>query len=475
MPDRPNVLFIVSDQFRGDCVSADPLCPTDDDGRPVVQTPNISDFADGGALFSRAYSPAPTCIPARRCLWTGQGTVSAKATVNNHLPWDFEHPLPEVLRDAGYQTHLAGKTHSQPARTHFGFEGLDLHSGLAGVEEAGLDDYHNWLTDVVEGDATESSVGMAKNVMHYARPWHLDEHYHPTHWTTDRAEEFVQLRDRTRPFFLTVSYHRPHPPYDPPQAHWDQYIDADLPDPAWGDWTDDVFDTPDEVSGRVHRCRTGYYGSVTHVDHQVRRVWRRLNKEDELANTLIVFAADHGEMLGDHGQWGKNCAYEGATRVPLLIQFPETWDRDPVGVVDRPVGLQDIMPTILDAAGVDIPDTVEGRSLLELCDDPERDDWRSAYHGEFSPESSVQKACQFLVDEERKYVWNPVTGREQLFDLGADPHEERDLAGDPAHAATLQQFRRRLVDRLADRSEGFVSDGELQTVDPDAWRGIAGE
>jgi arylsulfatase A-like enzyme len=231
-----------------------------------------------------------------------------------------------------------------------------------------------------------------------------------------------------------------------------------------------VFGEAGGLSGRLRRCRAGYYGSVTHVDHQVRRVVRRLARENVMENTLVVMTSDHGEMLGDHGQWGKNCAYEGATHVPLLLQFPESWDRDPVGVIDRPVGLQDIMPTILDAAGVDIPDTVEGRSLLDLCEDPERDDWRAAYHGEFSPQSSVTKACQFLVDEETKYVWNPVTGREQLFDLADDPREERDLADDPDHAATLERFRRRLVDRLADRTEGFVADGDLQTVSPDAWR-----
>ena len=119
-------------------------------------------------------------------------------------------------------------------------------------------------------------------------------------------------------------------------------------------------------------------------DYQLRRLVRRLNKEDEMENTLVVMSSDHGEMLGDHGQWGKNCAYEGATRVPLLLRFPEAWDRDPAGVIDRPVGLQDIMPTVLDAVDVEIPDTVEGRSLFDLLEDPDRGDWRGDRTG-FDP------------------------------------------------------------------------------------------
>jgi arylsulfatase A-like enzyme len=478
MPDeRPNVVFICTDQHRGDCIGADPDAPTDGAGRPLVHTPNLSNFVHSGALFSRAYSPAPTCVPARRCLWSGRVPANAKAATWRNEPWEFDDALPRLLRNQGYQTHLAGKTHSVPTRNHFGFEGMDLHSGLASAEAAGLDDYHAWLDDEYGGEAAEESHGLGRNGWD-PRPWHLDEYAHPTHWTATRAEEFLERRDPTRPFFLTVSFVRPHQPFDPPRAHWDQYIDRDLPDPVVGDWVEGAHGDAVEAfpatnawaadldAETVHRARAGYYGSVTHIDQQVKRLQRSVGTASD-RDTLYVMTADHGEMLGDHHLWRKAYAYEGSARVPLLLRFPDGWEQEPAGVIDRPVGLQDVAPTILDAAGIDAPDSMDGRSLLDLVDDPERDDWRSAYHGEHGPTYADENACQFLVDEETKYVWNPVTGDELLFDLDADPDEEHDRSGE--RPEELAAWRGRLADRLAGRPEGFVEDGDLRTVGPDAW------
>lgn len=478
MPDQLNVLFICTDQHRGDCISADPQCPTNEDGEPLVHTPNLSHFTEQGALFSRAYSPAPTCVPARRCLWTGQRPANCQAATWITDEWDFQHTLPQELRDGGYQTHLAGKTHSHPWRNHFGFEGLDLHSGLAPVEEAGLDDYAEWLDRKFDGEVTEVSHGLGRNGWD-PRPWHLPERAHPTHWTASRAEEFLRKRDPTRPFFLTVSFVRPHQPFDPPRDYWEQYIDRSLPDPAIGDWSSDLHGyaidehpstsawAADLAPETIHRARAGYYGSITHIDQQVKRVLRRLGKEGVADNTLIVMTADHGEMLGDHHLWRKGFGYEGSARIPLLVRFPQSWNRDSVGTIDRPVGLEDLMPTILDAVELDIPDTVGGQSLLDLCDDPEREDWRDAYHGEHDPPYDDRYACQYLVDEETKYIWNPITGEELLFDVEQDPLEEQNLAA--RRPDELAEWRSKLATRLEDRPEGFVENGDLQTVDASAW------
>jgi arylsulfatase len=476
MPDeRPNVVFICTDQHRGDCIGADPEAPTDGQGRPLVHTPNLSNFVENGALFSRAYSPSPSCVPARRCLWSGQDPGSINLPDSDE-EWNFENPLPEVLRNAGYQTHLAGKTHSFPHRNHFGFEGMDLHSGLMAVEAAGKDDYHEWLTAEYDGEATEESIGLGRNAWD-PRPWHLDEYAHPTHWTTSRAEDFLEMNDPTRPFFLTVSYVRPHQPFDPPRAYWDQYIDRDLPDPVVGDWVEDdhgfaIEEYPDPSGWAmdldeetIHRIRAAYYGSVTHIDHQVRRLQRFMGKYND-RETIFIMSADHGEMLGDHHLMRKGFAFEGSARVPLLVRFPDSWDLNP-GVIDRPVGLQDIYPTILDALDMEIPDSVEGRSLLELCRDPEREDWRDYYHGEHEPNYDDRYATQFLVDEETKYVYNPVQGDELLFDLEADPDEEHDLSAE--RPEELARWRGRLADELDGRPEGFVEGGELTPVEASAW------
>ena len=480
MVDRPNILFIMTDQHRGDCLGADPASPVDTDGRSLIHTPNIDSFVGDGVLFSRAYTPAPSSIPARRCLLTGQTPFENDCTGWKTTPWEFEHTLPGELSKAGYQTKLTGKIHSIPNRNACGFQSMDQHEGLFTFPD---DDYTQWMERESDGKFDEMSHGLGRNSWD-PRPWHLPEHYHPTNWTTNRALEFLDDRDPTRPFFLNLSYVRPHTPFDPPQAYWDMYCDREIPGPYRGDWADEIYgdkipeypaidawvaDLPPTIE---RRARIGYYGLITHVDHQIKRVLDHLRISGELENTFVLFCADHGEMLGDHYLWRKSYAYEGSTRVPMVMRLPEMMAGERGRIINRPVGLEDVMPTLLSVAGADVPDTVFGRNLLNLVADPDRDDWREFYHGEHAPEVyHPENTMQFVVDERMKYVWNPVTGRELLFDLIDDPGETVDLAADGDHDETLKAYRKKLTTHLADRPEGFVVDGEL-TPQPSAGLAI---
>ncbi|WP_321113138.1 arylsulfatase [Halorussus salinisoli] len=473
MSRRPNILFVMTDQHRGDTIGADPECPTDDDGYSLVHTPNIDQLVGEGVLFSRAYSPAPSSIPARRCLWTGQTPATNGCTNWTTADWDFEYTLPGALRDVGYQTRLTGKTHSLPPRNHFGFEQMKLHAGLSGND----DDYSEWLERRSGGEYDEISHGTGRNSWD-PRPSHLDEHEHPTNWTTNRALEFFEKRDPTRPFFHYVSYVRPHQPFDPPQAYWDMYIDRDLPEPYMGEWSEELYrehapDYPetdawcaDLSPTTIHRARAGYYGSVTHIDHQLKRLLTKLRQMGELKDTIVVFTSDHGEMLGDHLLWRKTYAYEGSARIPLVVRFPDGWSADRGRIVDAPVGLEDLMPTFLDMVDIDSFDTVEGHSLTPLFNG-DAADWRDYYHGEHGPIYHEENATQYLVGDQYKYIWNPVTGDELLFDLRADPGEETDLTDDPDHVNVCDRLRQRLVDRLATHPRDYSDGTELQPVGTD--------
>ena len=474
MSERPNILFIMTDQQRGDCLGADPESPTDSDGYPLLHTPNIDNFVEEGALFTRAYTPSPSCIPARRSLLSGQTPFTNGAPGWVTTPWEFEQCLPEELRNAGYQTKLTGKIHSIPPLNHVGFEDMEQHEALFAHPN---DDYELWLDSQFDERVEETGHGLGRNTW-YPRPWHLEERHHPTNWTTRRALEFLDGRDPTRPFFLNLSYVRPHTPFDPPQAYWDMYVDRETPAPYMGEWADEWYgekipDYPaadawvgDISPTLVHRARAAYYGLITHIDHQIKRVIDALRISGEMENTMIVFASDHGEMLGDHHLWRKTYAYEGSSRIPLVVRFPESMEVPRKQLIDQPVGLEDIMPTMLAAAGIEIPETVEGRNLLDLVDEPDRDDWREFYHGEHEAGSyDPENGCQYLVSERYKYVWNPVTGDELLFDLKEDPGEEADLVGEDSHADDLEHAREAMVDRLEDRPEGFVEDGELTTTE----------
>jgi arylsulfatase A-like enzyme len=348
----------------------------------------------------------------------------------------------------------------RPEETEFGFEATETHVGTSVYE----DDYGRWLRNR-EGD-DRRGTGLSHEPTD-ARPWHRVEFEHPTNWTTRRALNFLESREESRPFFLALSYVRPHAPLDPPQVYWDQYADRDLPEPVVGSWLDRLRDDPDatptlreEPPRRDQRLRTGYYGLVSQIDHQLHRVlyelqWRHGIRDD----TIVVFTSDHGEMLGDHHHWAKEAPFQGSARIPMVLDLPDgVGPEQPSGqIVDRPVGLEDVMPTLLDLAGVDVPDTVEGEGLHELVTDPGRDDHRDAYHGE----SGTRPASHYLVENDRKYVWFPDAGEELLFDLAADPEETTDVSRDSYYVEDLERSRERLAERLAVRDEGFVEDGEL--------------
>lgn len=483
MPDRPNVVLIITDQHRGDCVGADPECPLDADGHPLVHTPNLNSMVGDGALFSSAYSPAPSCLPARRCLWTGLTPASTGVPGWYNPEWDHDHYLPQLLADNGYQTALVGKFHNGPKDRDHGFQQrIDAHHATGA--EAFLDgpdhEYDRWLWERSDGEYVDLSNGLESNTWD-ARPTHLEEQETDTFWRTNRGLEVLSGMDTDRPFFFTLSYWDPHQPFDPPELYYEMYRDVELPDPHLGDWVEGTHGhrIPDypgveskyaKLPGRViDRARACYYGLITQIDQQLTRVTRLLSSMGELENTYIVMTSDHGEMLGDHHLWSKPFAYEGAARIPLIMRFPERSPYERQQFVDAPVGLEDIMPTVLDIADIDVPDAVEGRSLLDLIERPGGDDWREFYHGEHASHERWEPH-QYLVTDREKYVWNPVTGNELLFDLENDPGETIDLSTAPASTDRLSTFRDRLVAELEGRNEEFTRDGELLAKDrPVNW------
>jgi arylsulfatase A-like enzyme len=171
-----------------------------------------------------------------------------------------------------------------------------------------------------------------------------------------------------------------------------------------------------------------------------------------------MMTADHGEMLGDHHLWRKSYGYEGSARVPFLCRFGPLTDIEKGQAHQHAVGLQDVMPTMLDAAELSIPDSVEGRSILPILRG-ETDQWRDTFHGEHADCYDPKESMHFLTDGKRKYIWFPLTGKEQFFDLEADPEERNDLSDHPGRENELVAWRERLIERLARRDDGF-SDGK---------------
>jgi arylsulfatase A-like enzyme len=297
----------------------------------------------------------------------------------------------------------------------------------------------------------------------------LPEHLHPTNWVVSESIDFLRRRDPCKPFFLWMSFVRPHPPFDPPQSFFDMYVnDETIPKPAVGEWaeTEDPGRrglNPNTSGGLVEwkqlrRAMAAYYALITHIDNQIGRFLIALREHGLADNTLVVFTSDHGEMLGDHNLYRKSLPYEGSANVPLLISdLGGRLGLKKGAVVDLPVELRDIMPTLLAAAGAEAPASVEGSSLLPLARQQDIE-WREYIHGEH-PDGKLSN--QYLTDGREKYIWFSQTGREQLFNLREDRGELRNLADDPQWAERLRLWRGRLIKELEGREEGYTDGREL--------------
>ena len=463
--DRPNILLVMTDQQRGDCLGCD--------GHPVVETPNLDELAAEGVRFTSAYSATPSCIPARATLMTGQNQwhagILGMGQGQKRMRADYPHTLPGELAAAGYHTQLVGKMHFHPPRALNGYHNTILDEHESPNRPDFKSDYQIWFEANRPGEVAMREHGVDWNSM-LGRPYHLPEFLHPTNWTVRESVKFLQRRDDTRPFFLTTSFIRPHSPYDPPQFFWDMYNNRDLPKPFQSEWSA-MHDRPEDAvrttawRGKrsdleVHRARAGYYGCVTHVDYQIGVLLDYMKRFGLMKNTLVIFTSDHGDMLGDHNLWRKTYAYESSARIPLIVRFPETVNVPKARVCDRVVELRDLMPTILDVAGVGIPETVDGDSLLKLARG-ETEDWREYLHGEHSTCYSEEQEHQYVTDGKRKYIWFPRLGTEQFFDLARDPAESTDLSGDPLHQEEMALWRNRLIAELEPRKLGLVKEGKL--------------
>jgi arylsulfatase A-like enzyme len=213
---------------------------------------------------------------------------------------------------------------------------------------------------------------------------------------------------------------------------------------------------------QIANARAGYYGNIEHIDNEIGRIIDELNRQEILNNTMIVFTSDHGDMLADHCLWRKTYAYEGSAHIPMLVRLPDNLSQNCLRKCNAPVTLMDIMPTILDVLGLDIPDSVDGSSMLPLLYGKECD-WRDYIQGEHSAGVCSKEGMFYLTDGKIKYIWFPKSGTEQLFDLDNDPYETIDLANSVGHNSLLFSMRKRLVKELEPRNSVLTSGHELVT------------
>ena len=458
---RPNIILLMTDQHRGDCIGAD--------GHPVIHTPNLDRLAQEGAIFTSGYSCTPTCTPARAALLSGLNPWNNGMLGYSRVADKYPVEMPQALRDGGYYTLGIGKMHWHPQRHRHGFHEVILdESGRSQAPEF-ISDYRAWFKANAPGKQYDAT-GIGWND-YRSRAYVHDETLHPTYWTAQVAVNFIEQYDAEDPYYLKVSFARPHSPYDPPKRWMDYYKNKDLPEAAIGDWADRYKEPSsdtytiwhgDKGKEQVRKSREGYYGSISFIDEQIGRIIKSLEEKGELDNTLIVMTADHGDMQGDHHMWRKSYAYEPSARVPMIMRWPESVDAPRGQRIAAPVELRDILPTFLDAAQVTVDSPLDGDSMLKLAKGKGKaKGWREYIDLEHDVCYSKANHWTALTDGKVKYIFHAFDGEEQLFDLTKDPLECKDLAKTSSHAKMLKKWRQRMVEHLEERGEDWVKDGKL--------------
>jgi len=364
-----NVLLIFCDQLRADVIGAL--------GNPVIHTPNLDRLCAEGTAFTSAYSPCPVCVPARCCMHYGQYPQHTGCYTNGYpMPEDGRGSFMNALNDADYFTQGIGKCHFRPdPHAMRGFQArLRQEELVSTVEE---DDYLKDLQANGYGYICDPH-GVRSEMYYIPQVSQLPAEHHPTQWIGDRTVEFIERRgEEKQGWFCFSSYIHPHPPFTPPNPWHKLYraplmplpnVPQDSPDLlTWINRHQNCYKYRAQGSDRnlVRSLKAYYYAAVSFIDYQVGRTLAALERTGQIDNTLILFTADHGELLGDYNCFGKRSMHDAAARVPLIARLPGRFEAS--GTCDRPVSLVDVAPTILAATGAQMPpDQLDGFDLAEV-------------------------------------------------------------------------------------------------------------
>ena len=471
--ERPNIILVMTDQQRADTIGAL--------GAPWMQTPQLDRLAREGVAFTECFVTSPVCVGARASLFTGKYPHGCQV-FSNFQPW--EPTWVRSLADAGYHCVNIGKMHINPHDAPGGFhqrfivENKDRPLFLEERDRAIYDEWDKALharrlikpsrynRHASDPEGYRRAVG--------AFTWHLDADMHPDNFVGDTACWWIADRKNQDPLFLQIGFPGPHPPYDPVPEALAAYADVDIPVPIVS--MEEVRQQPsaqqrlrknmiefnfDSVAWRsdvapadLLRMRRHYAANVSMIDRQLGRILQALDDRGYLDNALVIFTSDHADALGDHGHVQKWTMYDTVVRVPLIF-WSKNLDLRP-GQRDELVQMFDIAPTILEAAGVGVPDDFEARSLLAaLTADPTHRP-REAVYAELARDH-IQTGSDFILmrrDRDCKIVLYLDHDEGELYDLRDDPGEIRNRWGD--------EGMRRHRDRLTEESLRWLALGALR-------------
>ncbi|MAG94289.1 MAG: arylsulfatase [Planctomycetaceae bacterium] len=450
--ERPNIIFIITDQQRFDTIGAL--------GFDYMETPNLDRLVNEGTTFTNCHISAPSCAPSRASLFTGYYPHTT-GILRNADQW--RHGWIESLAESGYRCVNIGKMHTYPYNTPMGFhERYVVENKDRYLEERYYFD---------EWDKALAARGLVKQQRESYRQrddyddslgafdWELPEDLQSDMFVGNMAEWWIRSYPTTEPLFLEIGFPGPHPPYDPTPEHAARYMEKDLP---LEEVLQDDLDNQPEVFKKLrvhntevdhdsvvhkldptdeerHRQRAYYLANVTMIDEKIGNILSALEDKGYLENSVVIFTSDHGDCLTDHGHSQKWTMYDTIMRMPLVVWSPGRFEGN--RRIDGLCQQFDIGPTILELASVDVPETMEAKSVLPALEghDWEEREYVFAEHGR----DGILDSTDFMTMV-RSRDWKLVNFVDypdgQLFNLVDDPLEQHNLWDDPASAEKKQEL-----------------------------------
>ena len=441
----PNIIVFMSDEHNASVTGCY--------GNPVVRTPNLDRLAAEGVTFDAAYTNSPLCVPARLSFTAGQYISRCGAWSNNcRLPTDTYPSLPRRLEAAGYESMLCGKMHYDRSRRY-------------GFREVGGTFYSNQYEKTGRGGrrrAGDRTSHTASRDSRFAKfhPGNHSEILDHDRRVTHGAARFLATRRRSdKPFFLLVGHLAPHFPLIVPRSYWERYRGrVPMPVLPQGHLASQPlnyqhlrrgFGVVDTEPAVVRKGRELYYGLTQWLDNEIGKVLDALAQSRVAHNTVVVYTSDHGENLGEHGLWWKNCMYECAARTPLIVNWPRRWAGGQRRT--RACSLVDLVQTVAELAGAEPSEDWNGDSMCDWLDD-RRTSWKDMAVSEYYAHN-IASGFAMLRAGRHKYVYHsPANGRRrpqrELYDLTDDPGEFTNLAARPEHERRIERMHRALVKEL---------------------------
>ena len=441
MEKHPNVLWLFSDEHRAQAMS----CAGDSN----IETPHLDQLAHNGCRYQRAYSTAPLCSPFRACLLTGK-YMSEHGVTSLHIPLINQTLISETMQKYVYRTSYYGKWHISggAAPSHF----------VSKYFYKGFDEFIGWENSN-EFFNTKYFKDTDKNPQQYRtmKKYQSDE-------LTDLALKGLEENiAQHKPWFQIVSYEAPHPPAVRNKDDLNEYLNLYAPEEYLNlyksrkiELRENVFGSKEELETARQRLK-GYYAAIKNLDDNIGRIYHFLLEKGELNNTIIFYFADHGDLFGSHGRYGKARAEEESSNIPLIIHWPD--GIRPHEINDKLFAGIDIAPTMFGLLDLPVPSYVSGMDLSHQLREKEGSDRESVliqHDRAFFSSDQTKTRFRSLVELDYKYIFYQESKREVLFHIKTDPYEICDLSEKEEYKNIKNELKRKLMDHLYAIQDDFV-------------------